>query len=360
MSEPVFLRYSRGLTLEEVAQLSGATLSTPPHARRIVNIAPLDRASPSDLSFFDKNSFAKAAAATHAGACLTTATLAKELPAHVAVLIAREPYRGFVMVAREMFSHSLRPSSMSVAYSQLGETASIAPGAHIDPAARLEINVTVDPGAVIGPGAEIGSGTVIGANAVIGAGVRVGRDCAIGAGTIIAYALIGDRVIVHPGCQIGQDGFGYVLGRGGSHKVPQVGRVIIQDDVEIGAGTTVDRGALRDTVIGEGSKIDNLVQVAHNVTIGRHCVLVAQSGIAGSSTLEDFVVLGARVGVTTNVTIGEGAHLAGASLIFGDVPPGARWGGTPAKPIKEWFREMTTIAGLARERKGSAAAAADE
>ena len=181
---------------------------------------------------------------------------------------------------------------------------------------------------------------MIGANAVIGTEVRIGRDCSIGAGAALTAALIGDRVIIHPGCKIGQDGFGFVMGGKGHLKVPQIGRVIIQDDVEIGAGTTIDRGAIRDTVIGEGTKIDNLVQVGHNVSIGRHCILVAQTGISGSSTLEDFVVLGARVGVNNNVTIGEGAQIAATSNVHGDVPPGARWGGTPAKPVKLWFREM--------------------
>jgi UDP-3-O-[3-hydroxymyristoyl] glucosamine N-acyltransferase len=161
------------------------------------------------------------------------------------------------------------------------------------------------------------------------------------------HALIGDRVIVHPGCRLGQDGFGYAMGRDGHTKVPQVGRVIVQDNVEIGAGSTIDRGANRDTVIGEGTKIDNLVQIGHNVTIGRHCVLVAQAGISGSVTLEDFVVLGARVGVNNHVIIGEGAQIAATSIVHGDVPPGARWGGTPAKPAKQWFREMRTLERLA-------------
>ena len=222
-----------------------------------------------------------------------------------------------------------------------------------------EDGVSVEPGAVIGPRAEIGSGTVIGANAVIGADVRIGRDCSIGSGTSLSNALIGDRVIIHPGCKVGQDGFGYVMGGKGHLKVPQVGRVIVQDDVEIGAGTTIDRGAIRDTVIGEGTKIDNLVQVGHNVSIGRHCVIVAQTGISGSSTLEDFVVLGARVGLNNNVTIGEGAQIAAISNVHGDVPPGARWGGTPAKPVKQWFREMMILERLARQ-KGGADAAADE
>ena len=147
----------------------------------------------------------------------------------------------------------------------------------------------------------------------------------------------------------------------GHLKVPQVGRVIVQDDVEIGAGTTIDRGAIRDTVIGEGTKIDNLVQIGHNCSIGRHCVLVAQVGIAGSSTLEDFVVLGARVGLNTDVTIGEGAQLAATSNVHGNVPAGGRWGGTPAKPLKLWFREVTTLARLARDRdRGGADTATEE
>jgi UDP-3-O-[3-hydroxymyristoyl] glucosamine N-acyltransferase len=256
MSESTFLRQSAGLTLDEIASVTGAQFATrSARTDRIVNIAPLDRAGPRDLAFLDSRNFAAAAATTHAGACLTTAALARELPNHVSVLITREPYRAFVMVARELFPHALRPSSLS----KPGDFA----GAHVDTSARTEDGVAIAPGAVIGPEVEIGSGTAVGANAVIGAGVRIGRDCSIGANTVISNTLIGDRVIVHPGCNIGQDGFGFVMGEKGHLKVPQVGRVIIQDDVEIGAGTTVDRGAIRDPIIGEGTMIDILVQVGH-------------------------------------------------------------------------------------------------
>lgn len=348
MSEPLFLRDSGGLTLDEIVTLTGATMAAGGvGGRRVVNVAPLDRASPHDIAFFDNKNFAKDAAATHAAVCLTRADLAALLPSRTTALVVREPFRAFVQVSRALFPDSLRPLSIAPA----GATT----GAHIDETARLESGATVEPGAVIGAGAEIGSGTVIGATAVIGRGVRIGRDCSIGASAVISNSLIGDRVIIHPGCKIGQDGFGYVMGGAGHLKVPQIGRVIIQDDVEIGAGTTVDRGAIRDTVIGEGTKIDNLVQVGHNVSIGRHCILVAFTGISGSATLEDFVAMGARAGAVPNVTIGEGSQIAASSNVATDVPPGSRWGGSPAKPMRQWLREIKIVERMARQKDGAAA-----
>ena len=346
MSEPVFLRDTRGLSLDEIVALTGASAPEgTARARHIVNVAPLDRASPSDIAFYDAKKFSGAAGRTHAGICLTSAALAKELPSRVTVLVVREPFRAFVQVARALFPHSLRPSSLA--------KAGVVAGAYVDASARLENGVTVEPGAVIGPRAEIGSGSIVGAACVIGADVRIGRDCSVSAGAVLSNTLIGDRVIIHPGCKIGQDGFGFVMGAG-HLKVPQVGRVIIQDDVEIGANTTIDRGGLRDTVIGEGTKIDNLVQIGHNVSIGRHCIVVAHTGISGSSTLEDYVVLGARVGIGNDVTVGEGAQVAAICNVFGNVPPGARWGGTPGRPIKQWFREIAAIERLARAKDGAA------
>jgi len=341
MSEPLYFKSAKSLTVAEIAALTGAEPGPQaPPDRMICGVAPLDTATPGDLAFLDNPRYADQISSTRAGACLVAPRFVAATPAHVPVLRVRDPYRAFVAVARALYPQALRPSSLFAA-----DGAAL--GAIVHPLARLERGVVLDPGVVVGPGAEIGMETVICANSVIGPGVRIGRSCSIGPGASLMNALLGDRVIVHPGVRIGQDGFGFVMGAAGHVKVPQIGRVIIQDDVEIGAGTTIDRGGTRDTVIGEGTKIDNLVQIGHNVIIGRHCVLVAQTGISGSVMLEDFVVLGARVGVNNHVTIGEGAQIAATSIVHGDVPPGARWGGTPAKPAKLWFREMKTLERLA-------------
>jgi UDP-3-O-[3-hydroxymyristoyl] glucosamine N-acyltransferase len=284
MTKRSFFDRPSGLTIAEIISLTGAEARDGARLSHLIrDVAPIDHAGPSDLTFIENNKYLDALATTHAGACLMPARFEIRAPDSLMVLRTPEAFQAFVTVHSELYPQSLRPGS-------LFESNDIAPNATIHPTARVENNVTIDPGAVIGPRAEIGAGSIIGATAVIGADVLIGRDCVIGAGCSIMHALIGDRVVIHPGCRIGQDGFGYAGAK--QRKIPQTGRVIIQNNVEIGAGTTIDRGSIRDTTIGEATKIDNLCQIGHNVVIGRHCVVVAQCGLSGSVTLEDFAMRG--------------------------------------------------------------------
>ncbi|MES1179691.1 MAG: UDP-3-O-(3-hydroxymyristoyl)glucosamine N-acyltransferase, partial [Hyphomicrobium sp.] len=256
-------------------------------------------------------------------------------------LLTRQPYHGFARALALFYPSALHP---------MVATCGAPP---VDPTAKLEQGVLIEPGAIIGREAQIGSGTYIAAGAVIGARVTIGRNCYIGALSTITHALVGDRVIIHSGVRIGQDGFGFAMGPMGHLKVPQIGRVIIQDDVEIGANTTIDRGALKDTIIGEGTKIDNLVQIGHNVIVGRHCVIVAMAGISGSTELGDFVVMGGQSGTVGHIKIGSGAQVGGASHPTHDLAAGGRYFGTPAKPLRESAREQAMIKRLVARDKES-------
>lgn len=343
MSTPLFFPAPSAITLAALAEATGARLSDATFADHLVSaIAPLEAAQPQDVAFLENAAYVKFAAGTGAGACFIAEKLAHLLPASCAALISADPYRSFARAAALLFPAAMRPQSL---FGMVG----IAPGAFIHPEARLEAGVTVDPGAVIGPGAEIGRGTLIAAQAVIGPGVAIGRDCAVGAGASVTHALLGNRVIVHAGARIGQDGFGFAMSPRGHLKVPQIGRVILQDDVDIGANTTIDRGANRDTVIGEGTKIDNLVQIGHNVTIGRHCVIVGQVGISGSTILEDFVVLGGQVGIAGHLRIGMGAQIGAKSGVMHDLAAGGRYMGVPAKTARQTFREIAVLTKLAQK-----------
>jgi UDP-3-O-[3-hydroxymyristoyl] glucosamine N-acyltransferase len=343
MEHPGFFERAGPFPLRDMATVAGATPSADVDLdTEIKDVRPLDAAGSGDLSFLDNPKYLTLFTHTAATACLVAPKFAGQAPAGTAALVTPEPYRSFAKVLALFYPDALRPKAARDVVRGTRPS--------VDQTAHLEEGVTVEPGAVIGAEASIGSGTTIAAGSVIGYRVFIGRDCYIGPNATLTHALVGNRVTIHAGTAIGQDGFGFAMGHAGHQKVPQIGRVIIQDDVEIGANTTIDRGALRDTVIGEGTKIDNLVQIGHNVVIGRHCIIVAQTGISGSAELGDFVALGGQVGVVGHVKIGAGAQIAGSSNVRGTVPPGVRWGGTPAKPTRLWFRELTLLRQLA-ERK---------
>lgn len=350
MEHPGFFNRAGPFTLAEIAKVTGATLA--PDAdpeRRIVDIRPLSEATADHLSFIDTNKkYLAQLDTTKAGACLIAPQLLARLPKGIAALLTPQPYHGFAKALHAFYPDSFRPMVAK-------------PGAPaIDPTAKLEDGAEIEPGAIVGPEVQIGRGTRIAAGAVIGARVTIGRDAFIGPLATITHALVGDRVIIHSGVRIGQDGYGFAMSPKGHLKVPQIGRVIIQDDVEIGANTTIDRGALKDTVIGEGSKIDNLVQIGHNAIIGRHCVIVAMTGISGSAELGDFVVMGGQSGCVGHIKIGMGAQIGGASHASHDVPAGARYLGTPAKPLKQQARELALVKRLAERDKTRHSDSGDE
>ncbi len=335
-------------TLREIAEWTGATLAEPAFGEvRVCDVAAVDAAGPGDLTFLDNPRYLAQLKLSRAAAAFVQPRHRDETPTGCVAVVTSQPYRAMAETMARLYPSAARPAS---GFDERGVSAA----AHVHPTARLEPGVVVDPGAVIGPEAEIGAGTVIGANAVIGRQVRIGRDGAVGPGATIACALIGDRVIIHPGCHIGQDGFGFAMGPRGHLKVPQIGRVVIQDGVEIGAGSTIDRGANRDTVIGEGTKIDNLVQIGHNVVVGRHCVIVSQVGVSGSCVIEDFVALGGQVGLAGHLRIGAGAQIGAASGVMNDIPAGQRWFGMPAQPAREYFRAVSALRKLAKLEKPKA------
>lgn len=336
MADPRFFRRTGPFRLAELARISGAELASGADPERLVHdVAPLQEAGPDQLSFLDNRRYVAAFTASKAGVCVVHPALADKAPAGMDLLLTKKPYKGYALCA-QAFYPAPRPEG------------GISPGAHVHPTAVVGEGTEVAPGAVVEAGARIGARCRIGANTVVGRNVEVGDDTVVGPCASLSHCLIGSRVVIYPGARIGQDGFGFAMDLAGHVRVPQLGRVIIEDDVEVGANVTIDRGAGPDTVIGRGSMIDNLVQIGHNVTLGPGCVVVAQAGISGSTRLDHHVVLAAQAGITGHLQIGAGARIAAQSGVMRDVPPGAEVGGSPAVPMRQWLRQVAALGRLVR------------
>ena len=342
--DPRFFRRTGPHSLAAVADAAGA--SAAPRQLLLTGVAPLQTAGPAEVSFLDNRKYAGALDETRAGAVIVHPDLASRVPEGAVAIVTEQPYVAWAKVAA--LFHPEPPT---------------APGVH--PTALVAAEAIVDPGAEIGPfaiigaRAEIAAGCRIGSHAVIGPGVVLGRDCRVGAHASISHALIGNRVYIYTGVRIGQDGFGFAIADTGFLTVPQLGRVIIGDDVEIGANTTIDRGSLHDTVIGAGSRLDNLVMIGHNVTLGRACVIVSQVGISGSTAIGDQVMIGGQAGLAGHLKIGRGARIGGQAGVMSDIPAGAEVIGSPAQPVREFWRHFALLRKLARGRSADDAASRD-
>jgi len=334
MPDTRFFETLAPLTVAALAEIIGADVVRGGE-RTIASVAPLSSADGGAIAFLADRKFAAALAQTQAGCVIVPASAVEAAPADAAVLQSREPQAAWA-----------RASALLHRARTLDEVEARAEACEDD-------SVVLEPGVVLGRGVRIGSGTRVGANTVIGPGVQIGRDCAIGSNVTLGFALIGDRVKLYAGARIGEAGFGAAGSSGGPVDVPQLGRVIIQDGVTIGANTCIDRGAYDDTIIGENTKIDNLCMIGHNCIVGRNVLMAAHSGISGSVTVGDNVMFGGQTGVGDHITLGEGSRIAAGAGILADVPPGETWSGYPAKPIRQFLRETIWVSKQAARKKGA-------
>jgi UDP-3-O-[3-hydroxymyristoyl] glucosamine N-acyltransferase len=307
-------------------------------ARLFSGAAPLQTAGPDDVSFLDNRRYAAFLDTTNAGAVIVHPDFAARVPKTALALVTPEPYVGWAKVLALFFPPAPPKPGIN-------------PSAVIDPTAILGEGVEIGAGAVIGARVEIGANTMIGPLAVIGDGVVLGKHCRIHPQVTLSHAILGDRVTIFPGARIGQDGFGFAITKAGFTPVPQLGRVLIKDGAEIGANVCIDRGSAQDTVIGAEVRVDNLVQLGHNVSIGHHSVIIAQAGISGSTSIGAQVMVAAQAGLTGHLTIGDGARIGAQAGVMQDVPPGQSVIGSPAQDQKSFFREVVTLRKLAQSRR---------
>lgn len=338
MADPRFFRNAGPFRLGELAQLTGSTLQEGADAELLLHsVAPLDVATRENVSFLDNPKYIGAFTASHAGACFIHPKHAEKAPADTALLLSETPYLAYAIAAQHFY-----PAPQS--------NGKISERATIDPSATIGENSQIAAGAVVEAHAIIGSHCIIGANAVISEGVTIGDHTRIGANATLSHCIIGEHVIIHPGVNIGQDGFGFAKSDRGAVKVPQLGRVVVENHVEIGASSCIDRGAGPDTIIGMGTKIDNLVQIGHNVRLGRSVIVVSQVGISGSTEIGDGATLAGQVGVAGHLKIGKGALIAAQAGVSKSIPDGAAFGGSPAVPVMEWRRQVATLSRLTKKK----------
>lgn len=340
MADSRFFRRAGPHSLDALAALTGARLGTEgPGDRLIEDVAPVETAGPGDVTFLDNRKYTDAFMRSGAGAAFVSEAMAARAPAGMALLVSREPYKAFARTVQAFY-----PDPPVVPFR--------AASAVIDPTAAVPDDCAIAANVVIEAGVRLGARCAIGANTVIGAGVELGDDCRIAANVTLSHCLIGSRVVLHPGVRIGQAGFGFAPDAGGPVKIPQLGRVVIGDDVDIGANTTIDRGSGHDTEIGAGTMIDNLVQIGHNVVLGRGCILAGQVGISGSSKLGDFVMVGGQAGLAGHLDIGTAARIGAQAGLIKDVAAGETVIGSPAVPVIAFWRQVAMIQRLARKKDG--------
>lgn len=337
MADERFYQKSGPYTLQDLAVYCGATLGEGADPKLMIrDVAPLHKATQGHISCFHNPKYLDQYQQTKASACLVSPDQVKHAPPGVVLLISPQPYRAYGQIT-------------ALFYPPLKKDTGISPQAAVHSSAKIGKNCHIAPFAVIEEHVVIGDCCQIGAHTVIKRGVELGEECHVAPHVTISHALIGKRVVIKSGARIGQKGFGFHMDEAGHLDIPQLGRVIIGNDVEIGANTTIDRGAEPDTIIGCGTRIDNLVQIAHNVQIGENCVIVAQVGIAGSTNLGRFVVAAGQVGIAGHLTIGDGVRIAAQSGVMRDIPKGSTVAGSPAVPVRDWHRQTVALTKLIKK-----------